>query len=173
MTVDLTGVAVAVTGGVFSILAIIVSAWVTTHIKNQAMAATLLAAINNSLGALQQAATSEIQTIKPAIPGVPDKLAPAVQYVLDQAGTEAANLGITPIAIAQKVEAKIGLASIATNLAVTANPALVAEVVPPLTTVITQPPTAPNKDPMAGPVIDPASAPAPSKGKSNDRVFPS
>jgi hypothetical protein len=130
MTVDLTGVAVAVTGGVFSIIGIVLSAWLASHIKDQTAAQTIAAAVNNSLGALQQAATSEIQAVHPALPGVPAALVPGVQYVLDHAGDEATRLGVTPVAIAQKVEAQIGLANIATNLATTASTAPI--VVPPL-----------------------------------------
>ncbi len=147
MTVDLTGIAVSVVSGVFSILGIVALAWVQSHIKDQAAAATLSTAVTNSLGALQQAATSEIQTVHPQIPGVPASLAPGVQFVLDHAGDEAARLGVTPVAIAQKVEAEIGLNNIATNLATTAadTPAVVpplAPVVPmsPATAVVEHPP---------------------------------
>ena len=121
MTVDLTGVAVAATGGFFSVLGIVITAWITSHIKNQAAAVTINNAVKNSLGAIQQAATSEIRALRPQLPGVPDSLAPGVQYVLDQAGPEMERLGITPEKVAAKVEAQIGLANVATNLAVSAN----------------------------------------------------
>lgn len=150
MTVDLTGIAVSVVSGVFSILGIVALAWIQSHIKDQTAAATLSTAINNSLGALQQAATSQIQAAHPTIPGVPANLAPGVQYVLDHAGDEATRLGITPVAIAQKVEAAVGLSNIATNLATTA--ADTPAVVPPLAPVVAvAPPTVPAPVPGAPP----------------------
>lgn len=118
MTLDLTGVAVAATGGVFSIIATALSVWIASHVNDKAAAARLASAVQNSLGALQQAATSAITIARPSIPDVPASLAPGVQYVLDHAGDEAARFGLTNRAIAQKIEAKIGLANIATNIAV-------------------------------------------------------
>lgn len=121
VAVDLTGIATAITGGVFSLLGILATAWITSHMKDQAAAVTVNNAVKNSLGAIQQAATSEIQALRPQLPGVPEALAPGVQYVLDQAGPEMTRLGITPESVAKKVEAQIGLANVATNLAVSAN----------------------------------------------------
>ncbi|HEV2099313.1 MAG TPA: hypothetical protein VGR45_10350 [Stellaceae bacterium] len=146
MIVDLTGVAVAATGGVFSILGIMLSAWLTSHVKDNTARATLQSALDHSLGALQTAATSEIQATVPKVnlPGVPLDLAPGVQYVLDHAGDEAQRLGVTPQAIAEKIEARVGLQNIATNLAVSANatPAVqapLAPVAPAAKLVITDP----------------------------------
>lgn len=123
MTIDLTGIAVAATGGFFSILGIVVSAWLMSKMNDKKAAVTLAQAVSNSLGAIQTATTSQIQAMHPEmkIPGVPESLRPGVQYVLDHAGDEASRLGITPVAIAQKIDAKIGLANISTNLAVAGN----------------------------------------------------
>lgn len=121
MTIDLTGIAVAATGGIFSTLGIVLLAIIQAKIKNQQARDVLSAAIGNSLGAMQKAATSEIQVLHPQIAGVPDSLAPGVRYVLDQAGSEAESLGVTPASIAAKIEAKLGLQNILTNLATTAN----------------------------------------------------
>ena len=121
MTVDLTGVAVAATGGFFSVLGIVISLWLSNHIKNQTDAATISNAVKNSLGAIQQAATSQIQVFHPQIPNVPASLAPGVQYVIDHAGDEMKRAGITPEAVASKIEAQVGLANIANNIAVSSN----------------------------------------------------
>ena len=133
MTVDVTGVAVAFISVAIPTIGSVFAAWLASHIKDKAAAEVVSDAVKNSLGAVQQAATSEIQALHPQISGVPAVLQPGVQYVLDQAGPEAQRLGITPVAIAQKIEAKIGLANIATNLAVTASPMPV--VAPPLDAV--------------------------------------
>jgi len=130
--IDLTGIAVSIVSGIFSILGIVVSAWIISHMKDQAAAVTVSNAVKNSLGAMQQASVSEIQQIHPQIAGVPTSLAPGVQYVLDNAGDEASRLGLTPTVIASKVEAQIGLKNIDTNIAISGNetPAIV----PPLAT---------------------------------------
>lgn len=142
MIIDLTSLAVAITGGVFSTMAVVIPIWLRERMNDKAAADTLGTAIKNSLGAIQQAATSEIVALRPQIPGVPAALVPGVQYVLDNAGPEAERLGVTPDKIAAKVEAQIGLSSIATNLALTASPAPI--VVPPLDPVpssVPQPPS--------------------------------
>lgn len=142
MIVDLTGVAVAATGGVFSILGIVLSAWLASHVKDQAARVVVAKALDNSLGALQTAATSTLQAEHPTvnIPGVPPDLLPGVQYVLDHAGAEASRLGITPVGIASKIDAKIGLKNIATNLAVSGN--ATTAVRPPLAVVTAEAPKA-------------------------------
>lgn len=134
VTVDLTGLAVAVTGGLFSTILAVALAWVNGHVKDAAARSVLDNAVKNSVGAIQQAATSVIQRAAPAIPGVPTSLAPGVQYVLDQVPDALTRLGVTPQALAAKVEAQIGLKNIETNIATTSSTQPEA-VVPPLTTV--------------------------------------
>jgi len=117
MTIDLTGVIVAVIGGAFSIVGTVFLAWLQSHMKDQAAAATIGNAVKNSLGVIQQASTDAVGKWRPAvtIPGVPSNLAVGVQYVLDNATQELARFtDITPQKIAGKIEAQIGLASIAT-----------------------------------------------------------
>lgn len=121
MVVDLTGVAVAVVGGVFSILGPVALAMVNSHIKDETARNVLDKAITNSLGAMQQAAEASVAAARPSIPNVPDHLAPGVQYVLDHAGGELSRLGVTPEAVAGKIQARMGLANIQHNLAVTAS----------------------------------------------------
>ncbi len=123
MTVDLTGIACSIIAGVFSILAIVLPMLISSRIKDAQAAATLTVAVKNSLGAMQQASTEAALALGPhcSIRGVPDSLAPGVQYVLDHAGVEAERFGISPAAIADKVVAQIGLAQIATNQAVAAS----------------------------------------------------
>jgi hypothetical protein len=124
--VDLTGIAVCVIGGIFSIVGTVFTVWLQGHMKDQAAAATVSAAVRNSLGAMQQAATVSIKAMDPRLPlptSVPPDLAVGVQYVLDHAGDEAKRLGVTKELIASKVSAQIGLANIATNQATAASDA--------------------------------------------------
>jgi hypothetical protein len=124
MTVDLTGIAVSLIGVVGTIMSIVITAVINARMGDKQAAATLSAALENSLGAAQQAASGVVVSTHPQIfiPGVPSSAAVAVQYVLDHAGAEAARFGITPQGIAEKINARIGLASIAANLAVAASP---------------------------------------------------
>ena len=124
MTVDLTGVATALIAGVFSVLAIVLPLLISSRMKDRDAAATLSAAVRNSLGAIQQASTMAVQQMAPSVQlkGVSPELAAGVQYVLSNAGPEAERLGITPQTIASKISAQIGLAQITTNQAVAASP---------------------------------------------------
>jgi hypothetical protein len=124
MTLDLTGLLVAIVGGFFSVATLVVGAWINARMQDTAARQTLNTAVQNSLGAIQQAAAMAIMSGKPqiTIPGIPANLAPGVQYVLDHAGDEATRLGVSPALIADKVSAQIGLTQIATNLAIAASP---------------------------------------------------
>lgn len=133
-SIDLTQIAVAVVTGIFAIVTPIALLWIQKHMKDEAARDIITLAVKNSLGAIQKAATSEIQQLKPQIPGVPDSLVPGVQYVLDNAGSSLKRVGVTPDLIAQKIEAQIGLANIATNIATTSSTEPT-EVVPPLASV--------------------------------------
>ena len=146
MTVDLTSVAVSVVGGIFSVLMIVVPAWLASKFNDKTAGATVAKAVSNSLGVLQQAAVSEIQATQPhvSIPGVPASLVPGVQYVLDHAGTEANRLGIDPVAIAQKIDAQIGLVKIQ---------ALQVPNAPVLSTTPVAPPVPPPPPPPPPPVL--------------------
>lgn len=127
MTVDLTGVSVALIAGVFSILSIVIPILIQQHFRDKTAAADVSAAVRNALGAMQQAATGAVMVAKPHIdmPGIPESLQNGVQYVLDNAAVGVARAGLTPEIIAGKISAQIGLKEIATNLAVAGSPAAV------------------------------------------------
>lgn len=116
MTIDLTQVLIATIGGLFAVINAVFAIWLQSHMKDKAAAATLATAVSNSLGAIQQAATTGVTLSKPtvALPAaVSPQVAIGVQYVLDHAGDEATRLGVTPEAIASKIDAKLGLQTIA------------------------------------------------------------
>jgi hypothetical protein len=132
MTIDLTQVILAVIGGAFSVITLVIGSWVSAHFKDQQAADTLNNAIKNGLGAAQQAAEALTRGERPQVNLPPSlvvtpAMAVAVQYVLDHAGDEAARFGITPAAIAEKINAQAGLATIAHT-----GPALVAQAIQPL-----------------------------------------
>lgn len=114
MNVDLTGIAVAIVSGVFSLLGLFITTEITARAKDKQAATILDSAVQNALGAIQQATTSAVKDIHPQaqLPGVPAELSAGVQYVLDHAGDEAARFGLTPQLIAEKISAQIGLRSL-------------------------------------------------------------
>lgn len=124
MTIDLTGISVALIGVVGTIMSIVITAIINSRMQDKQAAETLASAVRNSLGAAQQAAAGVVTSMHPqvSIPGVPPSLAIPVQYVLDHAGDEATRFGVTPQAIADKINAQIGITAIAANLAVAASP---------------------------------------------------
>lgn len=121
---DFTPVAVALVGGMFSIVGLIVNYQIDQRMKNKTAAATIENAVNNSLGVGQQAIVAGLQQhpLQMLIPGVTASTAAMVQHVLDNAGPELARFPeISPADIASKINAKIGLKEIATNQAIAAN----------------------------------------------------
>lgn len=114
--IDFTTLLLSLITGIFSILSILLPVMINARMKDKAAAETLAAAVKNSLGAGEQAAKGIVVDLHPTIPlpaGVPATLAVQVQYVLDHAGDEAARFGITPEAIAAKVNAQMGLVALA------------------------------------------------------------
>jgi len=119
--IDLTTLMVAIVGGAFSVIGIVATALINSKMRNANDAATLTKAVQNSVGAIQQAADGIISTYKPTVtvPGVSPALAAGVQYVLDHAGEEAARLGVTPESVADKVNAQLGLVKLGASPVVT------------------------------------------------------
>lgn len=123
MTIDLTGVAVAAVSGIFSILGLVLTFLINKYVQDKAAKETLATALQNSLGAGEQAATSAVSVAHPSIEvvGMDKRTAASVQYVLNHAGPEAARFGLTPDSIADKVNARIGLRKLDAATAATVN----------------------------------------------------
>lgn len=109
--------------GVTGVIGSVFLAWLQSHMKDKQAALVVSNAVKNSLGAIQQAGVNYVTSLSPEvhIPGVSPQLATGIQYVLNNAGPEAARLGITPEGIASKIDAQIGIAAIQTNIAVAGN----------------------------------------------------
>lgn len=112
MIIDFTEIMLAIVAGVFSILGPVAAYWFQQHVKDQQAAQVIQNAVHNALGAIQQAAERGIRSSHQV----------GVSYVLDHAGEEAARLGISSAAIADKISAQIGLQHISTNAAIAASP---------------------------------------------------
>lgn len=110
--IDFTPVAVAVVGGLITIVNAVFLAWLQSHMKDEAAKQTIANAMTNALGAVKQAADAglEAHPLQVSIPGISPTTAAGVQYVLNNAGPELKRFTeITPELIAEKVEARIGL----------------------------------------------------------------
>jgi len=139
MTVDLTGIATAVIGGVFSLLGIWLMFVIQSKVKNPQMAQQLQNATTNALGAIQKASEAEIQRSAALHPTVPRNLAPGVEYLTTHAAEAIGYFGnIADSALAAKLDAKIGLAKIAAG---DAPKALSSPVIPPAAAMTTAPGT--------------------------------
>ena len=138
---DLTPIIIAAIGGVFSIIGIVATALINSHMKDKQAAAVLSTAVKNSLGAIQQAGTNYVTALSPKvnIPGVSPQLQTGIQYVLNNAGPEMERLGVTPEGVASKIDAQIGIASIASNIATAASPAPTPAPLDPVVTPPVQP----------------------------------
>jgi hypothetical protein len=123
-TIDLTGLATTFIAGIFTILGIVIPLMIQSHMKDKQAATVVANAVKNSLGTIQQAGTAYVTSLSPEvrIPGVSPQMQAGIQYVLNNAGPEAARLGITPEGIASKIDAQLGLANIAANLATAGSP---------------------------------------------------
>lgn len=123
--IDFTTIAATVISGILTVVGSVFLAWLSSHMKDQAAAKVIGNAVQNALGAVQQAATVGLQAhpLQMTIPGISPSTAAGVQYVLDNAKPEIARFSsITPATIASKIEAQIGLGKIdtANNVAVAA-----------------------------------------------------
>lgn len=119
MQIDLTGIAATLAAGAFSVALTVALALIRAHVKNLFLRDILESALGNSLGKMKQATLAEIGMAATLHPTINNPLvAVGVQYALSHAGEAAAHFGISEAAIADKIEARLGVAEIATNLAV-------------------------------------------------------
>lgn len=110
-SVDFTSIAVATIGALFTVIGSVAVALINARMKDKTSAQALDNAVTNGLGAIQQAADAHL-AIHPAqkeVPGINAPMAAGLQYVLDHAGDEAKRFGITPTAIVDKLNARLGL----------------------------------------------------------------
>ena len=132
MNIDWNSLIQTVAIAFLPVIATAFGVWLRGHIKDQAMADALAGAADKAVGAVQQAiqaGASPQQARLAGIEYVKTVAAPAVAYN---------PAGATDAIIGAKVEARVGLANVATNLAIAANPTPAAP--PPLAPVAPVPP---------------------------------
>ena len=131
--IDYTPIVVEVCSGLLTITGIVATALVKKYVTDTTSATALNNAIGNSLGAVQNAEEAMLKS-HPLQAQLPSSVSPAaaagVQYVLDHAGAEAARFGITPAAIADKINARMGLTKMQANIANMAAPKITMNTAP-------------------------------------------
>ena len=120
MQIDLTGIASLIASLAFAVLLRVGYAFIRAHVHNQWLADMLDRELGNALGMMQQATQVEINTASELHPTLNPLTAVGVNFMLKHA-TEAVQ-NMSPDMIADKIDAKVGIASIATNLAVAGSP---------------------------------------------------
>lgn len=99
------------------------AAWQSKHQKNAAEAATAQTALQNALGAMQQAVQKGLTAhpLQVNLPGISPALGAGIQYAIDQGGPAIGKLSLEEVA--DKLNARLGVKNIQTNLATAASPA--------------------------------------------------
>jgi H+/gluconate symporter-like permease len=110
--VDLSTITTAIVGGAVSIVVAVATAFINSRMKDKQAAQTLDNALTNSLGVVQNTLDSSLKAhpLQVTLPGATPAVAAGVQYVLDHAGDEAKRFGVTPGAIEDKINARLGVA---------------------------------------------------------------
>lgn len=109
--IDWTPIVLAAASFTFAVLKLVADQQINARVKNQADRDILNKALDNSLGAIQQAAEKGLHAhpLQSDDLHVSGPVAVGVQYVLDHAGDEMKRLEITPEAAADKINARLGL----------------------------------------------------------------
>jgi hypothetical protein len=121
--IDPTPIIVALINLAFPAVAAVATYLINHHVKNQQMATLLSNAVQNGVGYIQQQTIKGLPKDKLEIQAPNPDIAAGVQYVLNNASEAITHFNIPTDRISQKLEAKLGLAEIATNLATTGAPA--------------------------------------------------
>jgi hypothetical protein len=121
--IDPTPILVALINLAFPLVAAVATYLINANVKNQQLATQLTNAVQNAMGTVQQHAIDSLRGKTELTMTVND---PAIQrgvrYVIDNAAESIGHFKIPPERIAEKLVAKVGLASIETNRAATASP---------------------------------------------------
>jgi hypothetical protein len=122
--IDFTAILVALINLALPAVAGVATYLINGHVKNREMATQLSNAVQNAIGTVQQYAGESLKANTNLRMTVKDPaIEKGVQYVVDNAAEAITRFNIPRERIAQKLEAKVGLAAIETNRAATASPA--------------------------------------------------
>ena len=128
--INFESIIIALTNQLFTIVGAVATYIINKRVRDQQLANMLSNSINYALGTVQKQVAAAGRRGDLTITARSPEIAAGVQYVLDNAAEAVKRFEISPERIAQKIEARLGLAEIATNLAATSSPALPAMVNP-------------------------------------------
>jgi hypothetical protein len=121
--IDFTPIVVALINLAFPVVAGVATYLINAHVKNQQLATQLSNAVQNAVGTVQQHAADSLRGKTELRMTIDDPAIRAgVQYVVDNAAEAITHFKIPEKRIAEKLEAKVGLAAIETNRAASASP---------------------------------------------------
>ena len=123
VSIDMSGLANAAISFFFAVVGPLMLLWLRSHMKDRQSADVLDSAIQNALGAAEEAARGAVTQIDPRVraAGLSPDMQVRVQYVMDHAGDEAARFGITPSGVAAKIAARLGGLSLDASTTASAN----------------------------------------------------
>jgi hypothetical protein len=110
------------------------SGWLSGHLKDKQAALAVDNALKNGLGAMQQAVQSGLAAhpIQVELPRISAAMGAGIQYVVDQVPAELLRLNISKEQVAEKLDARLGVQNIATNVATAASPGLTPQPLSPI-----------------------------------------
>jgi hypothetical protein len=120
--IDLAPLVQALADLLIPVIGAVATFLINAQVKNRQLAEMLSNAVQNSLGVVQQRTSAAIKGADLTVTVDNTDIQAGVRYVLQNAEEAVRHFKIPTERIAQKIEAKLGLASIATNLATTASP---------------------------------------------------
>lgn len=121
MLIDLAPVASQFVDLAVGTASLIAADVVRRFVRNRFMQDLLETVLNDALGKIQQAGDAEVTEAKALHPDINPVLAVGVRFALAHGQKAIAHFGLTPQDLSQRIEAKIGLAAIATNQAIAGN----------------------------------------------------
>lgn len=122
MIVDLTGLAASSATLIFAVMSKLALGIIDSHLRHGALRNMLDAAIQGALGKMQQASQADILQARCLHPNIANPLmAVGARFVISHASDAVDHFSLTPDQIAEKIQAQLGLAHIATNLAIAGN----------------------------------------------------
>jgi hypothetical protein len=102
----------------------IFSAWLSGYLKDKQADAAIESALKNGLGAMQQAVQSglSIHPLQVQMPWISAAMGAGIQYVVNQVPSELLRRDMSKDQVAEKLDARLGVQNIATNVATAASP---------------------------------------------------
>ena len=123
--IDITPLINTIIGLIFTGIIAAFASWQASHQKDKQADQSIDNALKNGLGAMQQAIQKGVSThpMQIEMPWISAAMAAGVQYVVDQVSPEMARRNLSKEQVVKKLDARLGVQNIATNVATASSPA--------------------------------------------------